>query len=488
MQITSTPIYNKYPTNKSLINKRYNVAPYYKDSITFSGDKSQTIESKYAKAQKYANHQKFLNFFKRRNLDDYNLDKLEGIQNGIKIFDGLNMKEIAFMLQDLHGIAVKRGCSNQCLHCYAGAKPAGKDQGDYITRMPYETFCELTDGIKKLKQRLGIDVISHHGEDYTDIYYDADCMEISLFDKNGAEHDYTDLIDRFYNATGKQSVFDTAGWNPKSKKMQERAEKYVKYMLDLDNQKKFHQINLSLSPFNAIYARAIALGFNPDNYSPLIPIEDLGKPISKGEKLYRIYINRMANVLYTFTPLLDEKNFSIISRPVKNDEKNMQNFTEKDYEKIKEHILERLYFRYLTDLKTDRKLVSSKEQILVFISKYGSLMDKIDTKLIPSGRFKELYLERNPEITPEEFDKKYKYVGEFNDCYETLKQTKNLKDLKIRYLKIIDANGKLYLYDTLRFIATDIKLNITTQNNTTPPLSPDVVKDFKVTKDIINRQ
>lgn len=486
MQVKNLLISQTYSSNNKNSKPKRTYTHNY-DVVNFSGKKGND-DLQYINAQKYANRQRFLSFFKHKNLPDYDLNKLEGIQEGIKIFEGLSMKEIAFMLQDLHGIAVKRGCSNQCLHCYAGAKPSGKDKDNYITRMPFETFCDITDGIKQLKERIGINPLTHKGDPYTDIYYDADCMEISLFDKQGKEHDYMELIDRMYSATETPSIFDTAGWNPKSKKMQERAEKYVKYMLDLENQKKFYQINLSFSPFNAIYARAIELGYNPENYSPLIPIEDSTKPMSKGEKLYRIYIDRMANALYTFTPLLGEKNFSIISRPVENNEKNMQNFTVNDYEKIKQHVLENLYLRYLLDFQSEQKFVKSKEHAVIILDRYDELLSKIDTKLIPSGRFKELYLKRNPNVTEDEFNSKYKYVGEFNNYFKSLKNGEKLKNLKIRYLKIIDADGKLYLYDTLRLIPTDIQLNISTKDCITPKLSPEVVQDFKISKETIKGQ
>lgn len=485
MRITTNSIQLYNNTYKKSINRNY-PNQYKSDLVTFSGTNKN--KEKHIQKLKYKTQIKLLNLLFSKNLVDYDLDKLEGIQEGIKIFEGLNMKEIAFMFDDLHTITVKRGCSNQCLHCYAGAKPSGKDHEDYITRMPYETFCELTDGIKQLKERIGITPISHRKEGYTDIYYDADCMEISLYDKYGSEHDYIELVDKFYDATETPSIFDTAGWNPKNKKMQERAEKYVNYMLDLDNQKKFHQINLSFSPFNAIYAKGLELGYNPEHYSPLIPIEDLDKPMSKGEKLYRIYIDRMANTLYTFTPLLGEKKFSIISRPVENSEVNMKNFTVEDYERIKNHILQKLYLKYFSNPQINQKHTLSEEQILSLINKYDQLLSKIDTNLIPSGRYKELYMKRNPELSQEEFESKYNYVGDFNSCFESLKKSRNLKDTKLKYLKIIDANGKLYLYDTLRFIPTEISLNLSTKDKITPKLTPDVTDDFIITRKMIKNQ
>ena len=75
--------------------------PSQADSISFSGQ--QQGNDKYIQAQKYANRMKILNFFIPQDLRDYNLHKLEGVQNGIKIFENLNMKEISFMFPILEG-------------------------------------------------------------------------------------------------------------------------------------------------------------------------------------------------------------------------------------------------------------------------------------------------------------------------------------------------------------------------------------------------
>ena len=447
------------------------------DSFSFTGSKPSDS------AQKYAGKMKVLGFFIPQNFADYNLNKLEGIQNGIKIFEGLNMKEIAFIFENLHGVAIKRGCTNKCLHCYAGAKPPEQEHDNFITRMPYEKFVELTDGIKELKKRLGITPTVYAGEGYTDIYYDADCMEISLFDKNGREHDYTELIDKFYDATDCKAVFDTAGWNPKSPKMQKRAEKYVDYLLDLDSQKKIFQINLSMSPFNVIYAKALELGFDPKNYKPSSePVETN----NKGERLYGIYINRMANMLFTFTPLLGESNFSIITRPVSNSETNMKNFTEDDFRLIKKHVIETLNLKYLADAGGDKKYVRWQHQIPYKLVRYSQMMDPYDFDLIPAGRFKELYLKRNPEMSELDMENKFKNIKRFKEAFEDLKENKDFSRLGVKYFKIIDADGRVYLYDTFRFIPTELSLNIGLEDKITPEFTPRT-EDFVITREMINK-
>lgn len=477
---------NIYPSLKT----KYYKKPLIEDKVTFSSKNRVSENEQYLKAQKYARQMKFFNLFLPRDLSDYNLDKLDGIQYGINIFKGLNMREIAFLFEDLHGIAINRGCSNQCLHCYANALPPQKEHGQFINKMSFEDFIELTEGIKELKKRIGVQPVTLKNSSYTDMFYDSDCMEIVLYDKQGKEHDLTELHEIFYDAIDYPSIFDTAGWNPNNKKLQTRAEKYVKYLADLDNEDKFYQINISLSPFNALYARALELGYKPENYSPLKSINKKQEDLTteeKGEKLYKLYIDRMTNALFTFTPLIWQDNFSIIARPVDDSEENMKNFTVKDYKLIVNHILKNLELKYQNDLNNEKRYVKDKTQIKLFLNEYSKkLLENIDTNLIPAGRYKELYLKRNPDTNEKDFELNFMHAAEFNDNYRMLKAYNDLNKIPIKYLKIIDTNGKVYLYDALRLIPTEISLNLSTKDKITPDLTP-APEDFIITREMINK-
>ena len=76
------------------------------------------------------------------------METMEGIQYGIEVFKGLSMKDIQYMSENLHVIAVRRGCKNMCGYCYADAKPSNRE-------MSWEDFKLITDGYKKLRKRLG---------------------------------------------------------------------------------------------------------------------------------------------------------------------------------------------------------------------------------------------------------------------------------------------------------------------------------------------
>ena len=54
----------------------------------------------------------------------------------------------------------------------------------------------------------------------------------------------------------------------------------------------------------------------------------------------------------------------------------------------------------------------------------------------------------------------------------------------MRYLKMISADGRVYLYDNYSIIPTDIKLNLSTKEIKSPFKIP--VKDSIVTSDMID--
>ena len=161
-----------------------NNIPHYIHTISrvsFLGNISEQTN-----AQNYLNTQKAnLNSKNIKNIDIscFDLEKLEGIQSGIKIFDGLNMKEIAFITTNLLEIAVNRGCYNNCAHCYAEGLPPLKETEKQTSKMGWENFKSLCNGFKELNNRLGFNIFNP--DSYMTAFHDADCSQIYLEDKDG---------------------------------------------------------------------------------------------------------------------------------------------------------------------------------------------------------------------------------------------------------------------------------------------------------------
>lgn len=212
--------------NKKINSKRYGVELV--DKKTLSGEKITSFKGgnplkfaenyfKYIKAQNRAdNLYKYIvatNGNKNFILRNMSMEYLEGLQYGIKVFDNLSMKDIQYLSENLHVIAVKRGCNNMCGYCYADAKPQSRE-------MSWEDFTKITNGFKKLRQRLhNLDIygennpISRSDPIYrtTELFYDSDCMDLVIKDKKGKTYDFIDLATELHNSLGRRTVFDTSG-------------------------------------------------------------------------------------------------------------------------------------------------------------------------------------------------------------------------------------------------------------------------------------
>ena len=397
----------------------------------------------------------------------------------IKAFEGMTKKEIDFILNDLHIISVGRGCSHGCTHCYASAIPAGKNSETFVSKMPFEDFEDIMEAFSALKQHGS--TIKHDKFPYTAMFYDSDCMEITLKDKLGKEHDFIDLHKLFYKSTGTKSIFDTAGWNPRSQRLQERAEKYVEYLKE--NNDKFSQINLSVNPFNILYQKSLDFGYNSAQYS----ITRLDQPPKDlGEKAYRLFIDQMANMLYTFTPLLEKDNYGVIIRVADDSLKTMAPYNSKAFHQIRTHIIGRLYQMYSKDLQTGQKYVNSQNQIVNLIQKYMEKLGKYDTELLPTGRYKELFLKRNPKASEKDFVRMFPNLDNRNLHLLRLKDDPSKEFVNRQYMKFINTDGRVYLFDSVHFIPTDLQLKLSTNGKETQRLIPEVVDDFVFTREMIN--
>lgn len=410
-----------------------------------------------------------LNFL---DISKYDLEKINGIQNGLKSFDGMSLKEIIFSVKNLYSLAVSRGCKGGCKYCYAEAKPQ-------MQSMMYEDYMNLMNDFEKLKERLGLDPFYSDGRRSSNaLFYDADSAYLVLNDKNGTPHYFPELAKKLADVTGNKTIFDTAGWTPESSIMQKRMDNIVDYYRNDSNIEDLNQFNLSINPFHSIYAKSIEL-------------EKAGK-IESSQKLYKRYVNQIANALFTFTPLIEKENFNAIIRAFDNDVPNMEGYREKDLKKLINDVMDRLKFLYTEDLNSQKKHIKYSYQIEKNLLKYEAKLfsgDYVETDLLDTKRAINLLKRNNPNITDEEIteifenrefrDKNYKRLTNIrkNDL------TKNEKILDC-YDKVIDINGRVYLFDNHRIIETDIKFNLPKADIEYAPPEP-LAKDYKFRKDLL---
>lgn len=448
---------------------QHNFAP------SFSGGFPLNVHSpKYFAAKTYLCMAKQA-YKKVKTLDLYmfDLNKLDGIQEGINVFKGLNMKEIAFVADTVAEITVNRGCRNICAHCYASAKAPIKETANQINKMSWNDFTSLTDGFEELNKRVGFPVVVQKKNKHAMAipFHDADCSSIILKDDEGKEHDFIDIAERLDKAFHLPVLFDTAGWNIQDVKAQKRMEKYVEYYSKPENFKKLEGFNLSVNPFHAMYAKSLEL---KQNRKPEL-----------AEKLYDLYTTRMANVLFTLTPLQKNPNFEFIARSAANDSKVPKGFKEKDLRSLYMDILEKVNNLYKKDMKSAQKVVKNEDEAFEYFNNYYKRLENISPTIGMSARA-EKFVDKDDEIAKFGERRKQQNIKDI----QSLKRIKDLrklnKDMNNHFYGIIDANGDYYLTTFHTSFPTEIKFNFENKGKITAPIAPYLQKDTPLTRNVIN--
>lgn len=420
--------------------------------------------SKLAKAKQYLNSQINLSDLVDMNLNKLDLNKLDGIQEGIKVFEGLNMKEIKFFLNSVMEFAVSRGCANGCVHCYADAVPKTLHaKNNFLSNMDWDDFKSLTEGVKELKTRLGFNPIEKH-KPYLAPFHDADSLDFVIKDNKGNEHDFIDVANELYDAFELPLVFDTSGWFKGHTTLQKRAEKFVKHYLDPNNRQNIIQFNISFNPFHALNAKAVEFKKAGD--------------IEKANKFRDLYTSRMANAMFTFTPMHRTNRLGIIKRAFSSEDTRFEGFKKLDLDALFSETTEKLKDLYIRDFEGEQKIIKNKKQIADNIHKFKKIYQKS-----AGGVFQETDRARRyfnlDKVKSKEVDNKW--LGH-------IKQAKNANDLcEGKYYGILDANGDYHITSYMVTVPTDIKLNFKNSGKKTMPIKPNFYEDARITRELINK-
>ncbi len=462
---------NSYVSNNI---ERNNISSY--NNTEFNG-----LSNNYFKAKNYLAEAK-KDFDDVNNIEIYDLDlnKLDGIQEGIKVFKGLNMKEIAFIGSTINEVAINRGCHNICSHCYAGANPPIREDNKHINKMSWNDFKTLTDGFKELNNRLGFPITRDTMDDdpYMTSFHDADCIDIKLKDNEGNEHDFIDIALRLNDAFGKPKIFDTAGWSPNDKKAQARAEKYAEYYSDPEHFDEISDFNVSINPYHALHTREVMLRKDGN--------------IEKAEKFRDLYTTRMANVLFTFTPLLDNPKFNFIARAADNSSKGTEGFKEEDLRNIYDEIFNKLEKRYQDDFNGEQNIIADKQEIKQNIYSYKRLLGHVNTNPSISERLNKIYSPDNSEVKKTDI-----IIAKSRENVMSAKNIHNIlngETIKLNayetahpnYAGLIDSNGKYYITNYYTTYPTELQLNFENKDKQTAPIHPYLNEDLPIKKTLIN--
>ncbi len=392
------------------------------------------------------------------------MEYIEGIQRGIKVFKGLSMKDIQYLSENLHVIAVKRGCTNMCGYCYADAKPSNRE-------MSWEDFTSITGGFKELKKRLcDLPIFGenmHHDKSNTiykttELFYDADCIGLAIKDKKGKVHDFRDLVTELYDGLGRRSAFDTSGWAPQNKLLQQRAEDYAEYFSKQENMNKLEEFNLSFNVFNASNVAA-----------------ERAMRAGDREKAYRLrekYTDKIANAIFTFTPLLKNEKFNILTRSFGLQAKNAEGFDVPTMITYIKRVQEKVKALYEADLNGGQKYIKTPEDLDKNLQLLSKKLERIETGLNSSGRMLEFMKSFGIKAPMQNHTESTKIM------YQDLKE--NGRYHRFIAHKLIDTDGRVYHMDYARFFPTEIQLNL--ENKTPTPKLANLRENCLITSEIIN--
>ena len=447
-----------------------NSVPY--QNVTSPAVSFLGVSQKYLNAKQYIERVKQIyEFLPPKNTDiyEFSLNNLDGIQEGIKVFNGLNMKEIAFLTRTMTEFGVNRGCHNMCSYCYADAKPPIKETAETINKMSWNDFKSLTDGLNELNDRLGFYVSGPNvsgKRNYISPFHDADGIEVALKDNNGVEHDFIDIADELYRAVGVPVVFDTAGWTPSNKKLQERAERIAAHYSLSENEQILTQFNISFHPFHALHTRQVLLERTGD--------------IERANKFKDLYENRMANAIYTFTPMLESRKMGFIQRVATSNEPVFDGFREADLQKMHKSIMKKVRVLYEKDLEGEQKFSKTSADVEGHLSQIKMLMTgHVASGITLAERGQELFGKANRHAL-ETGDRAFSYNQRMADA-------KNVKDIFYNGMNgIVDANGDYYLTSWSATFPTEIKLNFENKGKLTAPIRPYLQEDTPITRTVIN--
>jgi hypothetical protein len=202
--------------------------------------------------------------------------------------------------------------------------------------------------------------------------------------------------------------------------------------------------------------------------------------IERANKFKDLYENRMANAIYTFTPMLESRKMGFIQRVATSNEPVFDGFREADLEKMHNSVLKKVRALYEKDLEGEQKFSKTSADVEGHLSQIKMLM----AGHVPSGitlaeRGQELFGKANRHAL-ETGDRAFSYNQRMADA-------KNVKDIFYNGMNgIVDANGDYYLTSWSATFPTEIKLNFENKGKLTAPIRPYLQEDTPITRTVIN--
>ncbi len=351
-------------------------------------------------------------------LEKINISKIEGIQEGISLFEGVKMEDIRFLTKWFQVLNLARGCREQCTFCLRNALAPIKETANQINTILWDDLKRVTKGFSTLSERLGFNVLQ--GNSHITLFEDANLPVAKIKDSKGDIHNTREALQEIYEKLGLPLVLVTSGWAVNDMFSQKSAEELCSYIQN--NPKSIKEFAISVNPF----------------YS----------------STKEVYIEKVVNALKTFLPLF-KNNIEIGSILLKYNYPNRIN----NHETAKS-LYEEIYNRL--------KIITKSS-----LEGYESLNPKNVTRHDESnyienkGRGQKFFL-------PEEVERNNKKL--FVESFEWLTMNEEQKrEHAYNFMtKNIDINGQVYLITpSEQLVETDIQLGYLNKGKTTARIHSD---------------
>lgn len=355
--------------------------------------------------------------------------KLEGIQKGIKVFEGLSLKQIFFVGQNLNYIPLQRGCRNLCTHCFRAAEVPKKLTADTVNSILWEDFLSLTSGVKDLKQRVGADFFQQSPFNHNiKLFLDSEMINAKVKDKKGGIHDASEAVEVCYDALKTPLMVDTAGWHKNDEYTRNAAQKLTKFFTEKPEALYHSSVDVSVNPFHSIIEQSFKLA---------------KKDPKKAQELRSIYTSRMAEALETFLPC-----GVFAATRVTCEGSHSHEFQRR----LNQEILEKME----KSLKGANLPPKTK---LNFGQLKTTLQQNYFDEIFPVGRAESFFKHHEADNLKSDY---------LQNLDVRMKKHNNFYDLFLEEPKIVDVNGKVYVGNSVYTQDTGIQLNFENKDKKTP--------------------
>lgn len=373
-------------------------------------------------------------------LTKMNLNKLDGIQKGIPLFEGVKIEDIAFAANRFETLNLFRGCSVGCSHCLKNAKPI--ENGTIL----FEDLMRFLDGFKTLNERLGFNVFQK--SKYVSIADDANPSDFPIKGKERV-HTLGEAVKAIYEKISLPPLIVTSGWNRGSKYAQSSSEELARIIEQ--KPETAAAVEISINPFSGIMEKSRNALKNSNQ--------------NTADFLRNVYTDRMANVLKVFLNLFGIGKAKIIYRHAP-DYKGNELVGERETRKLYEEIYAKLKnaagsrLEHIPELKPENITHFNKSH-LIESSGRGRCFFPTEYNLREQGQLIDEVLER-----------------------ESLTRDEKQQELFETALKCVDINGRIYATmpaDKVECISSPIEITVPTKiklnyenNKNIPPVFSDI--------------